>query len=394
MTSLDALPARPAPRAAATESARWSVTTSSDIEAMSRAWLSLEMSGLATPYQTLGWQRAAFAALHPAGRPCLVALRDRGGRIEALLPLVVERVRGVGIASFPGGKHANCNMGLFTEAAAAALSVEDIHAALHAAARQVGIDIFVLRNQPEAWRGVANPLLRLPHRPATSSAWRADLTADGDAFIASIMSSESRKKLRHKERRLGELGPIAYAEAMTPAEAEGVLQSFLRQKEQRFAQMGIRNPFAEEEARRFLDLACVQPLAEGPPAPVSLFAMTAGTRILAVFGGVIHAGRFSGMFTSFDPDPAVSKFSPGDLLLMNLVKTMCARGLSTFDLGAGDAAYKSDYCPIREPLFDSFLPMTLKGHAAALALAGKQRAKALAKGHAALLAPVRKLLGR
>jgi hypothetical protein len=33
------------------------------------------------------------------------------------------------------------------------------------------------------------------------------------------------------------------------------------------------------------------------------------------FVGAVDARRFSGMLTSFDPDPALARFSPGDLLL-------------------------------------------------------------------------------
>ena len=51
----------------------------------------------------------------------------------------------------------------------------------------------------------------------------------------------------------------------------------------------------------------------------------------------------------------LAQYSPGDLLLANLVKACCDRGLTTFDLGVGEAAYKGMFCNEPEPLFDSFL---------------------------------------
>jgi CelD/BcsL family acetyltransferase involved in cellulose biosynthesis len=324
--------------------------------------------GLATPYQTLGWQRAALATLDGTSRPLLVTLRDRRGRTAGLLPLVVTRQAGVAVATFPGGKHANYNMGLFASEAMDTLTPERLSAVLAAVAAEARVDLFVFRNQPMAWQGVGNPMVRLPRQASASGAWRADLIPDADAFVASLMSSESRKKLRHKERKLSEIGPLAYVEAATPAEARTLLDAFLAQKKARFTAMGIANPFDQADALAFLDMAAVAPLADGPPAPVSLFGLKVGERIAAVFGGVIHGGRFSGMFTSFDAAADLARFSPGDLLILHLVRTMCARGLKSFDLGVGDAAYKSDYCPIREELFDSFLPMTAKGQVAALLL--------------------------
>jgi CelD/BcsL family acetyltransferase involved in cellulose biosynthesis len=386
MTSLEVSAAKPALRAApSTDATRWTASVSASVDETSRAWLSLEMSGLATPYQTLGWQRAAFDCLHPDQRPCIVSVKEKGGRTVAILPLVLSRRAGIVSASFPGGKHANYNMGLFDPEAAARITGEELAACLRTAAASAGIDLFDLRNQPGSWGGCPNPMLQLPHQKAASSAWRADLMADAEAFIRSLMSSESRKKLRHKERRLGEIGPVTYAQAVSPDEARGVLNAFLEQKRARFLALGIANPFDDPAVLRFLDEAGIKPLADGPPAPLSLFAMMAGGRILAVFGGLIHSGRFSGMFTSFDPDPAVSKYSPGDLLLLNLIRMMCTRGLTTFDLGTGEAAYKNDYCAVEEPLFDSLLPMTLKGRVASAALSAALRGKAVLKRGKAVL---------
>jgi CelD/BcsL family acetyltransferase involved in cellulose biosynthesis len=395
MTSLEAAPSRPGPKVAARDDGlAWTVSIASDLAAVSRAWLSLEMSGLATPYQTLGWQRAAIAALHKDDKPCVICLKDRSGAIAALLPLVLSHRYGVTMASYPAGKHANYNMGLFSEEAVRALTAADLGRILRSAAGIAGIDLYVLRNQPDLWRGIRNPLSLLPGRNSSSSAWRADLIADGETFVNGLMSSESRKKLRHKERKLAEVGPITYEEAASPGRAAQVLAAFLAQKKARFAAIGVSNPFEDPAAIRFLEDAAVKALEFGPPAPVSLFSMNAGERIIAVFGGVIHAGRFSGMFTSFDPDPAVARYSPGDLLLMNLVKMMSARGLQTFDLGAGDAAYKTDYCAIEERLFDSILPMTLAGGVAAAAISAGLSAKRFAKRHAAMARPLLRRIGR
>jgi CelD/BcsL family acetyltransferase involved in cellulose biosynthesis len=395
MTVLDTIRDRAsAPAAKALAGQTWQVDVSEDVTAISRAWLSLEMSGLATPYQTLGWQRAALSTLDANATPLLVTFRDRHGKTAGLLPLVKTRKTGVSIAMFPGGKHANYNMGLFAPGTAERLTAVDLQAVLASAAGQAGVDLFVFRNQPHIWAGITNPMARLPHQPAASSAWRADLMADADAFVASLMSSESRKKLRHKERKLAEIGPLAYVEASTPAEARDLLAAFLAQKKLRFAAMGITNPFDDPAALAFLEQAAAVPLEGGPPAPVALYALKTGDRVVAVFGGVIHGGRFCGMFTSFDAAPDVARSSPGDLLILHLVRTMCARGLTAFDLGVGDAAYKSDYCKIREELFDSFLPMTATGRLASIALSTAYRLKAGAARHKATLKPLRRLIGR
>jgi len=51
------------------------------------------------------------------------------------------------------------------------------------------------------------------------------------------------------------------------------------------------------------------------------------------------------------------------------VRNCCERGLGTFDLGIGEAHYKTLFCGDAEPLFDSYLPLTAAGHLPAFAFA-------------------------
>jgi CelD/BcsL family acetyltransferase involved in cellulose biosynthesis len=367
-------------------------------EPLAAKWRFLEANGLATPYQTLDWVQSWSGAMAGPGRetPMIVACRDARGKVIALFPLGVQTRMGARVASFLGGKHANMAMGLFDKSAAKTLTGRDLAAIFAEVADRQEIDLFHFRNQPLAWDGLPNPLALLRQRSSAVSVWMTLLQADGEAMVRGLMSSESRKKLRHKERKLGDLGAVSYVQAKDEAEAEAVLAAFLRQKAERFAAMGLANPFASDAVQAFLRTGVRAGLAEGRPA-IGLYAMKSGERILAVFGGAINQGRFTGMFTSFDADPVVSRYSPGDLLLLNLIKMMCARGLAAFDLGAGDAHYKNDYCSTEEPLFETLLPMTLKGGAAALAIGGALSAKRIMKKGGfspALLDIVRKVMRR
>jgi CelD/BcsL family acetyltransferase involved in cellulose biosynthesis len=84
--------------------------------------------------------------------------------------------------------------------------------------------------------------------------------------------------------------------------------------------------------------------------------------------------------------------SPGEQLILNLVKSCCERGLETFDLGIGEAQYKALFCTDTEPLFDSYLPLTASGSVLALAYAAGAWLKRTIKQKRALWALVR--LGR
>jgi CelD/BcsL family acetyltransferase involved in cellulose biosynthesis len=81
--------------------------------------------------------------------------------------------------------------------------------------------------------------------------------------------------------------------------------------------------------------------------------------------------------------------SPGEQLILNLVKDCCERGLTTFDLGIGEAQYKTLFCSDTEPLFDSYLPLTTSGRMLAIAFAAIASLKRAIKQRPMLWAIVR-----
>ena len=323
-----------------------------------------------TPYQSPDW---VLAWLDTIGRasdttPLIAVARDAGGRALALLPLGLHRRGGLATAAFLGAKDSNFNMGLFRPGSVwTRPALHDLLRRVAAASREP-IDLFAFRNQPHAWEGVANPFTALDGQPSPSFAYKAALPADGEAFLKARMSRDSRKKLRQKMSRLRALGETAMFEARSPDEIGPVLDAFFVQRAARNAAFGL--PSEDLPAlRRFLDRAT------GPDGPISFYALRCRDRIVATLGGLRHGARFSGMLTSFAAEPELSRASPGELLLSELIRHFCAEGLSTFDLGVGEARYKQTYCQETEPLFDSLVPVTTRGRLTARAERLRLRAK-------------------
>ena len=124
---------------------------------------------------------------------------------------------------------------------------------------------------------------------------------------------------------------------------------------------------------------------------IELHALYAGERIVATYGGAAQGGRWSGMFNSFDADEDIARSSPGELLLMNIIDSCCARGLRDFDLGVGEARYKAALCDQPIPLFDAALGFGLTGRSAAALILGKQALKRRIKRDPRLMALARRL---
>lgn len=337
-------------------------------------WRRLATSGHLTPYQSLDFTEAYSRLVDtPDGRvPVLILLSDAAGVPQLLLPLSISRLGPIRVASFIGGKHSNYNMPVCA-GDPVMLDASTLRAALRDAGRKAGIDLFRFSNQPLDWEGFSNPFARLGGQPSPSAAYRLALSADGEALLRERLSKETRKKLRYRESKLAQVGPLSYRRAQTPHEARAVLDDFLRMKAERFRQQGIDDPFASAGVRAFLDALATN------SGTLELHALRVGDRTAAVFGGLSDNSRFCGLFTAFDADPAVSQWSPGLVLTTKLVADCCRRGLKTLDLGVGEARYKSQICNAEDALFDSVVPVSFKGRIAAIALdrfvGAKRRAK-------------------
>lgn len=354
-----------------------SLSVVEDIAALAEDWRALEDRALVTPYQAYGWVRPFTDTVGAAERMAFrhAVLRDAGGAALAILPLVITRRSGIRFAEFIGGKHANYHMGLYDPAFAAGLDAAGARLMLAEIGAAIGgLDAFIFVNQPTQWQGVPNPLAQLAGGPSPSGAYKLALVpGDGEGSLRRSMSSHAHKKLKNKRNRFVTYGPSEMVRARTPAEIARVIDAFLRQKAARFAMMGIADPFAPPAVRRFLERGAQ---ADGDRPPVlELYSLDVAGQSVATYVGAVQAGRFSGMATSFAMDSEVAKTSPGEILLVDLIRLKSREGITVFDLGVGEARYKTTICDERDDLVDSFLPLTARGHAFALFSRAKREAK-------------------
>jgi CelD/BcsL family acetyltransferase involved in cellulose biosynthesis len=340
-----------------------SIAIETDIAALAERWRAFEATALVTPYQSYDWIRPFVETIGTAHGMALryALVHGADGALCALLPLVITRRSGFRFAEFIGGKHANYHMGLYAPAFAAQLDAVLTARMLTEIGNAIGgLDALAFVNQPVIWQGVDNPAARLAAGPSPSRAYKLALIAgDGDATLRRSMSSHARKKLKNKHSRFRDFGPSTLTRATTPAEAARIIEAFLAQKAERFRAMGVPDPFAEPAMRTFLERAA---LDDGPGRPaIELYALDLAGTCVATYVGATQGERFSGMATSFDMASETVKTSPGELLLSELIRLKAREGVAVFDLGVGEARYKTTFCDDHDDLVDSFLPLTFKG---------------------------------
>lgn len=392
MTSVAAAaPEYSRPKAPSRPRAGWAIEVAETLPEVETAWRDLERRAVASPYSRYDWVDAYARAGAGAGPVKAALVRDAADRPSLVLPLEVTRRLGVRIATTVGGRHANLGMPI-AGGDLAALSPEDARGLLREIGRRLAVDVLALGHVPAAWEGEPNPFAA-GARPSASPAYRLDLAADAEATFGRSMTGDARKKLRSKERGLAKLGRVALLEARDEREADLILSAFYRQKEDRFRELGIADPFAGAAVQAFIRNGAVRRRAGDAPA-IELYGLTLDGEVIAAFGGAASTERLSGMFLSFAPGEA-ARFSPGDLLVTRIIARQCERGRRIFDLGVGDARYKRQICDSVEPLVDVLVPVTATGHLYAAAWGAAMQAKRRLKADprvVAALAAVRKRL--
>jgi CelD/BcsL family acetyltransferase involved in cellulose biosynthesis len=223
---------------------------------------------------------------------------------------------------------------------------------------------------------VGNPLALWPHSTSPSFGHKGTLKRDFEALINEQLSSSTRRKIRKKAEKLSAAGPLTFGRAASPAEARRVLDVFFAQKIARMRMIGQPDVFDDAAVHDFLDAGVTG--AGAQRAPIEIYSLSAGDDMIATFAGVCDGERFSAMFNSIVTDRFQTE-SPGEQLLFQLVRHCCERGVTTFDLGVGEARYKNLFCEIDEPLFDSLVALSPAGRLYIAGVSMATKAKRLVK---------------
>ncbi|MCA2374036.1 GNAT family N-acetyltransferase [Agrobacterium genomosp. 3 str. CIP 111-78] len=353
-------------------------------------WERMESDPLNSLHQGFGWC-SIWAQTQKS--PLLIIRGRQGAKTVFLLPLEIVQEGGIRKARFPGGRFNNINTGLFepsfaeqAEHKTAAAIAREARKLLHGRA-----DILALQNIPLTWRGRTNPLSYLVSVENQNPAFQLPLLESFESTLRQVNAKRRRKKFRIQSRRAEEMGGYSHVIARSPQEKCELLQAFFRQKATRFASQGIPDVFRSQSVKEFF-----YDLANFPETGMDSLLELHAIRLHGEYEGVIAA--ISGLSRKQDHiicqfgsiDEVVSELSPGELLFWLMIERACREKAALFDFGVGDQLYKRSWCPLSTAQHDIFLPVTLKGRAAASAYVAIARTKSLIKSNPALYALIQR----
>jgi len=360
-----------------------------DLGEVEPIWRALEdRKHLSTPYQRFdflaSWQRNV--GQHEELVPFIVIARDANHQPLLLLPLALKQQHGIRTARFMGGKHATFNMALWNREFAKVATAHDLKVLIAGIKRQSRLDVLSLHQQPSRWDDLPNPMAMLPRQASVNDCPMT--TMEPGAPPAARVSNSLRRRLKTKERKLQSLPGYRYHVATDDGDIKRLLDWFLRVKPLRMAEQKLPNVFAEPGVEDFVREACMARVSGG--RTIDMHILECDEEVIALFAGVADGYRFSMMFNTYTMSEQ-SRHSPGLILLRYIVDYYAGQGYRSLDLGIGSDDYKRIFCKNDEPIFDCFIPLSLRGKLATSALSRINRAKHIVKHSPVLLSLAQKL---
>lgn len=363
------------------------ITVFDSVEAAQEPWRELEQTAVLTPYQRYDWITALIAS-RPLGKArCAVAVIHADKRPVALFPFEIRRRFGVAIAQIIGADIGNAGWLPLERQAAGHLTPELLTPLFAEIGRQAGgLDAVELHSQPASWLGLANPLLAFAHQPAPDHFYAAPIGAGG---AGERLNGKRIRNIQRGKRRLEEaMGPVMLRRAESIDAIARVHATFLEQRGARFAQMGIKNIFAEDWFVAFFKRAAATSPGGNRPA-LRFHALYAGNEIVATSCGTCAGTHFSQYINSTASGPA-AKYSLMGILMYELVAELAGMGITSIDMGLGDFDYKTDWTD-KHVVFDSVIPVTVAGRIAAPVALGLRRLKRAIKQNHKLFGTLKRL---
>jgi len=265
-------------------------------------------------------------------RPLFVQVSGQNRAPLMLIPLGIENRRGVRVLSFLDSGVCDYNAPVLFPGA------DQINAdAMHGIWRQIesrlpAHDALVLEKIPEHVFELANPLWALAPKTWPVSGHLVTLNFSAEDFLRT--RGPNPPDSRRKRKRLAEIGPLSFRVAEGAEEMRHIYKIMIRQKTRRFMETGGFDNF-----KRPGWLAFYTALTEELPTHVQLAAFSVGDAIIATHWGILSGDRFYYLGPAWEGGEW-TKFSPGRLLVENLIVWALENGFRTFDLGIGDEPYK------------------------------------------------------
>jgi CelD/BcsL family acetyltransferase involved in cellulose biosynthesis len=351
-------------------------------------WKRAEEQGTLFPFQSYEWLSPWFTHIATTSNltPALISVKDPAGRPMMFLPLGIERRRLARCLVWLGGVNTDYQAPILGHHLPEDFSPKEF---LKLWKKILGalppIDAICFEKQPERIGDKTNPFMYLPSQANPNNSHSARLGKPWKDFYNEKRSSKSRGTERRKEKLLKQHGEISFSAKANESEVEDVLNWLILNKSKRNAAIGTGDIFSLPGYSSFYaDLIDANQIH----LEIVLSVLRLDKTIIAAHWGLIHDGCFYWLIPAFDEE-GFGTFSPGAMLLRNLLKWSCDRDLDRFDFTIGDEEYKEHWCDTTLKLHDTLNNLTWRGRLYLMGVKSKRGILEVAKERPRLAAAIR-----
>tara|TARA_B100001250_G_scaffold413202_1_gene446560 strand:+ start:1364 stop:2479 length:1116 start_codon:yes stop_codon:yes gene_type:complete len=322
-------------------------------------WVSLEEHSLsATPFQSYTWVYHWFkeVGLTVYGIDPSIVRVSIENTTHLILPFGIRSYKGFKVLEWMGGIQSDYMIPLSLEGSS--ILTKNFDKTWFLINKKLPpYDLMYLTKQIDFLGEIQNPFVTyFPNFHLTNS-YQAILESNWDEFIEKNIKKKVINDSRRQLRRISELGNLRFVVAENKSEIVEIINTMISQKSRRYRETGNWDMFEIKEYRN-LYKKLNQDL--GYLGKVHVSALYLDEKIISTHWGFISSDYFYYLMPTHDGE-SYKKFSPGRLLLENLIKWSTEKRIRVFDFTVGNEDYKKVWTNSVITLSESVNPVTFKG---------------------------------
>lgn len=306
-------------------------------EQLETVWKKLELQCRNYLFQSYDWihQWQQTIGNELKTKPFIVTVRHRG-QVVALFPMAVRRSYGISVLGFLGGEQSDYNSPLIVKHYLCAERLSVIWPLVNDVLPSH--DIIIFSRLPQFLSEKENYLCSIWGSKQVTSSYASILPRSITEFQAQI-PKRIRSDNKRQVKRLKKIGSLTFIVAKSQDVYDKLIDSMILQKRYRYQSTGVRDILSGQAAKDFYKKIELNPISK---VRIHLSALMLNENVLATHWGAIYNDRFYFLMPSYSNE--WERFSPGRLLLLNLIEWSIDQGLQVFDFTVGEEDYKKKYC--------------------------------------------------
>jgi len=306
-------------------------------EEIIKIWKTLENEGSSTIFQRLDWVHNWYNAIGwPIHKIKLsIVTLSLENKVEAILPMGISTKRGLKKLEWLGGIHSDymgpvisSNESLFIS------NFEMIWSNIIRLLPQ--FDILYFNNQVPYIDDCINPFFNMEDAKQITNSYQVHFNDGWEKYINTV-SKKVRDDTLRQRRRLSKLGNLKYEILGKDEESKKVFfKKLFKFKSLRYKEMGVEDVLRQSEHRAFY---LNMPLQISSLSQAHCSVLKLNGEIIALHWGVVDKDTFYYLMPAYS-GPKWAKYSPGKVLLEDLMISCIQNEVKLFDFTSGDEAYK------------------------------------------------------